>query len=95
MELLVSPAVREKLEVKHGVTVAEVEECFINSTKRFLLDARARHRTNPPTFWFIAPTNGGRLLKVVFIRGRHGVILKSAFEPDDLEKRIYAQYRAG
>ena len=30
MALMVSSAVREKLEVVHGVTVAKVEECFRN-----------------------------------------------------------------
>lgn len=34
--VVVSSAVREKLEVKHGVTVAEVEECLRNRAGRYL-----------------------------------------------------------
>jgi hypothetical protein len=95
MHLVVSSAVREKLEAKHGVTVAEVEECFRNRPGRYLRDARQRHKTKPATLWFIAPTDTGRSLKVIFIPRRQGSVLKSAFEPTQIEKLIYARYAIG
>ena len=95
MELLVSSAVLRKLEAKHGVTVVEVEQCFANCPGLLLIDKRKRHRTNPPTRWFIAPTDRGRLLKVVFIRTREGNVLKSAFEPIERseERRVGKECR--
>src|SRR5438067_110597 len=92
MELLVSSTVLEKLRGKHGVTIAEVEQCFDNRLGQFLQDKRERHRTSPPTQWFIAPTDKGRLLKVVFIRTDGSNVLKSAFEPTEVEKTIYVRH---
>lgn len=92
MELVISRAVQEKLERKHNVTIAEVEECFVNRSGRFLMDVRERHKSNPPTLWFVATTNGGRPLKVVFIRKGDTIHLKSGFEPNEVETRIYARY---
>ncbi len=92
MVLMVTSAVREKLEVVHGVTLTEVEECFRNLAGRSLRDTRERHRTRPPTLWFIAQTDSGRVLKVVFIPRREGNVLRSAFEPADIERAIYSRY---
>jgi len=91
MDLVVSPAVRRKLELRHRVTIEEVGQCFDNCAGRFLRDRRERHTTTPPTLWFIAPTDKGRLLKVIFIRSSPRTILKSAFEPAEIEKMIYAR----
>ena len=92
MDLLVSRAVQEKLETKHHVDIAEVEECFENRSGRLLMDVRERHKTTPPTLWFIASTNRGRYLKVIFINKGGSIHLKSAFEPNDVETRIYSRY---
>jgi hypothetical protein len=92
MALVVSAAVQEKLATKHDVTIAEVEECFANRNGRFLMDTRSRHKSNPPTLWFIAPSDAGRNLKVVFIRKGNDLHLKSSFEPDDVELQIYARF---
>lgn len=92
MGLIVSPAIRQKLWTKHNVTVEEVEECFANCPGHFLRDTRGRHKTKPPTLWFIAATDRGRYLKVIFIQGSGGNFLKSAFAPDEVETRIYARY---
>ena len=62
--LRISDAIAVKLRDKHGVERREVENCFANREGRLLLDTRARHRTHPPTLWFIAKTNGGRLLRL-------------------------------
>src|SRR5688572_4161554 len=95
MALIASAAIREKLANKHGVTLVEVEECFANRAGGFLLDTRERHKTRPPTQWFIAGTDKGRLLKVLFIREGTDILLKSAFEPDDTAMRIYARHGLG
>lgn len=94
MPLIISKRVREKLANKQPpVTEAEIVQCFANREGRFLLDTREEHKTNPPTKWFIAETNYGRLLKVVFVRNIDGSIeIKSAFDPNDTEKRIYRNH---
>ena len=92
MNLRMSDEVREKLIYKHQVSVREVEQCFLNRSGGLLQDTRAGHKTEPPTLWFIAPTNQGRLLKVVYIRTAAGVELKTAYAPNPDEIRIYNKY---
>ncbi|EME3604252.1 TPA: hypothetical protein ACHO10_005740 [Klebsiella michiganensis] len=82
-----------KIQVKHGVSPKEVNECVMNRDGGYLIDTREDHQTNPQTLWFIAETNKGRLLKICFVPkgdgNPNGPSLKSAFEPNDLEKNIY------
>jgi len=93
MRLIVSQRVLEKLKNKHKVRVSEAEECFLNQEKTFLEDTRVDHRTHPPTMWFIAPTDSQRLLKVVFIeRSKKVYELKTAYDPNKEEERIYDKY---
>jgi uncharacterized DUF497 family protein len=92
MDLRISPGVREKLETKHGVTSDEVEECFVNHEGGFLEDLRERHRTDPPTRWFIARTDAGRMLKVVFVLRGRTFHLRTAFEPEESAIRLYDLY---
>ena len=92
MALIISAAVLEKLASKHHVTAAEVEECFANRVGGLLMDTRERHKTHPPTLWFIAKTDLGRDLKVIFILEGPAIHLKSAFEPNDAELRIYSRH---
>lgn len=87
--LIISAATLDKLKKKHGVERREVEQCFLNADGPLLEDKRARHRTEPPTLWFIAETNAKRLLKIVYIREDGKVHLKSAFDPNDEEMNIY------
>jgi len=47
MALKCSPAVRQKLSDKHGVSLEEVRECFANRVGGLLEDAREDHRTDP------------------------------------------------
>lgn len=90
MNIISSTEVKEKLRNKHGVEVREVEQCFENKCGLFLVDDRENHRTDPPTLWFIAPTNKGRMLKVIFILSATGSIyLKSAYEPEAAAVKIY------
>lgn len=90
--LVVSDAVKNKLQKKHQVTIREVEHCFANREGRLLFDNRALTKTNPPTLWFIALTNQNRKLKISYIQKGDQVILKTAYEPNDAELAIYERF---
>ena len=90
--IVISEAIEQKLNQKHGVTRREVEQCFDNRNGHLLEDKREEHKTNPPTLWFIAKTNKDRLLKIVFVRREGKYFLKSAFEPNSDELRIYNNF---
>lgn len=87
--LVISRPVARKLEAKHAVKPAEVAQCFENRCGRLLTDTREEHRTDPPTLWFIAETDHGRLLKVIFIQQRGAQVIKSAYPPNEREIAIY------
>lgn len=90
--LKISDAVAAKLRDRHGVTRSEVEQCFLNRTGRLLVDDRALTKTTPPTLWFVACTNRGRPLKVVYIQKGDTVELKTAYDPNEEEARIYRRH---
>lgn len=93
MALRISDGVRNKLASKHGVSEDEIVQCFANRSGQFLEDTREAHRSDPPTEWFIAETDFGRELKVVFVNpGKGDIFIKSAFEPNQRERRIYQKY---
>lgn len=70
----------------------EVIECFSNRDGSFLEDTREVHKTNPKTQWFIAETNRGKKLKIVFIQFPDGSVrIKSAYPPNTVELYIYTQ----
>jgi len=93
MALKISAKVKAKLQRKHNVTEDEISECFQSCEKSFLIDPREEHQTIPPTQWFISETDYGRLLKVVFIIREDGDIgIKTAFEPNAEEMRIYNKF---
>ncbi len=94
MDLVIPGRIRQKLASKHGVNEDDIRECFANLTRqhKFLLDTREDHQTDPPTRWFISETDFGRQLKIVFMVDENkSVIIKSAFEPNDEEIRIYCR----
>jgi|GWRWMinimDraft_12_1066020.scaffolds.fasta_scaffold00859_6 hypothetical protein len=88
-----SSRIKDKLEEKHDVTKVEVKECFVNSTKKHIVDTREKHRTSPPTLWFITETYAGRLLKVCYIYDEttNEVFIKTAYEPNSIEIQIYEE----
>ena len=86
--LIVSTAVEAKLKRDHGVDLAEVRQCFLNKRGKLLVDNRALN----PTLWFIADTNKARPLKIVYIQIGLQVHLKTAYDPNDVEKAIYAKH---
>jgi hypothetical protein len=74
------------------VTPEEVEQCFANRTKLFLIDDREENRTDPPTRWFIAETDFGRKLKVSFVPRGADMYLKSAYDPKQEWIDYYENY---
>ena len=90
MKLIISAPVRAKLtNKKPPVSEQEIVECFSNRTGSYLIDIRANNLTNPLTRWFIAETNFGRKLKVAFVPTKDGIHIKSAYDPNQTEIRIY------
>ena len=93
MALVISPAVHAKLAAKKPpVTQAEIQQCFANRTGMYLLDQREEHASNPPTRWFIAETYYGRKLKVVFIPRENDIVIRTAYDPNVEEIRIYKKF---
>lgn len=74
------------------VSKEEIEQCFVNRTGGYLTDDREEHASDPPTRWFIAETYFGRKLKVVFIQKGEDTIIRTAYDPNAEERRIYAKY---
>lgn len=91
MRLVISQAVAKKLAEKHRVSRRELEQCFENRIGGLLLDTREEHRTDPPTVWFLAETDAGRKLKVVFVQRGELVFVKTAYDANDDEKEIYRE----
>lgn len=89
MALIISRQVREKLNAKHQVSEREVRECIANRTGKFIADDREEHRSDPPTLWFIAETNLGRSLKIVFIYRDGNFVIRTAYSPEVEAVRIY------
>ncbi|MGP5203869.1 hypothetical protein ACTXKB_14020 [Psychrobacter aquimaris] len=85
LKYVFSSRITEKLETKHGVTQQEVKQCFNNSSGVTVEDTREEHATNPPTQWFIAITDSGRELKVVFIYDEEEEVIyvKTAFKANE------------
>ena len=87
--LIISGDTLDKLQKKHGVTRREVEQCFDNLCGTYLEDEREDHKSDPPTLWFIAPTNEDRILKIIFIFIDGNLHLRSAFPPNQNEIDLY------
>lgn len=93
LNFYISASVIDKLTKKHGVTRDEIEACFYNRDKGLLEDTREQHQSVPPTMWFIAKTDEGRTLKIVFIELENAAYeIKTAYEPNREEVRIYEKY---
>lgn len=90
--LVIHNGVFEKLKTKHGVTEAEIRQCFLNRKGRLLVDNRVLTRTNPSTLWFIAETNKQKSLKIVYVQDGDQVFIKTAYPPNEIELAIYLKY---
>lgn len=89
--IVISEEIKAKLASKHDVGEPEVHQCFANRTGLLLIDTREEHRTDPPTHWFIAPTNRGRLLKVCFVPNGD-YYLRTCFPPNKAELALYRKH---
>jgi hypothetical protein len=65
--LIISPEIQRRLGLKHGISRSDVEQCFLNRARSYLLDNWLDHLTEPQTEWFISENNRGILIKVVFV----------------------------
>lgn len=93
MDLDISAGVQTKLANKNPpVRKEEIVECFGNRGGVFLKDTRGVHQSDPPTVWFIAETNFGRKLKIAFIQRGTKITIRTAYDPNADELRIYAKY---
>ena len=92
MSLVVTGRIRKKLIDEHQVSEDEICQCFTNREGRFLEDIRVNNKTTPPTLWFLSETESGRRLKIVFILAEGETIIKSAYEPNQDEIRIYQKF---
>lgn len=90
--IVISPAILDKLNVKHSVCRREIEQCFENREGEYLEDPREEHKTDPATYWFISPTNAGRKLKVIFVFNNGNIYIKSAFDAKASHIEIYKPY---
>lgn len=89
MEPFCSVRVLKKLATRHKVAFSEVLECFANRSGPPLKDKREKHMSDPPTLWFIAQTDMGRILKVVYIPKPEGPEVKTAYPANAMERQIY------
>lgn len=95
MRMFLSPSVRAKLaQGDHNVTEDEILQCFANRDRSFATDTRPEHQTPIPTQWFVAETDYGRRLKIVFIFDKKaGIVdIKSAYPATAEVTRIYKKY---
>lgn len=90
--LHISKAVLEKLADKHHVERREVEQCFENIDGPLLIDDREDHKSDPATLWFLSRTNKTRLLKIVYIQRGSEIHLRTCYEPNDTEIKIYLNH---
>jgi hypothetical protein len=93
LSLKISHSVRIKLgNKKPPVTREEIEQCFANRTGTYLEDPREQHKSDPPTQWFVAETYYGRKLKIAFIQKEADTIIRTAYDANKEELRIYNKY---
>ncbi len=82
----------EKLEVKHGVTVEEVEDLFGNRTELRVQKVRKGHHRDEHVYRALGRTPAGRYLAVFFILKRsHKALVISARDMDEMERRSHAR----
>ncbi|HJV72722.1 MAG TPA: ADP-ribosyl-(dinitrogen reductase) hydrolase [Noviherbaspirillum sp.] len=91
MKIRISQKIQEKIDSRN-ISQLELWQCFHNIEGDYLEDTRAEHLTDPITQWFVAETDKGRLLKIMFVSRDDGVELKSAYEASDEICRIYRKY---
>jgi len=95
MALIISLKVRAKLaQPDHNVTEEEIVQCFANRGPKTCTDSRPHHQSPLPTLWFVAETDYGRRLKIVYVHDTqvNNIEIKSAYIATDDVTRIYNKY---
>ena len=92
MAIVISPQIRGKLATKHQVKPQEVDQCFANRQGEYILDTREEHVADALTYWFIAETDYGRKLKVVFVEENGNLYIRTAFPPNEATIRYYLEH---
>jgi len=93
LQIYITDTIARKLKEKHNVSEVEVVQCFRNKIGKYAEDTRPEHQAGRPTVWFIAETDNSRRLKVVFVRySRNEYVIKSAYEPNADEERLYDRF---
>jgi uncharacterized DUF497 family protein len=89
-----SQKIENKLAAR-GITVEDITACFRNREGGFATETRPEHVTVPPTLWFIAEDDKGRLLKVIFMYFTAGkeAHIKSAYEANDKQQKLYEPFK--
>jgi uncharacterized DUF497 family protein len=88
-KLVISEKIAEKLRVKHKVSKAEIAQCFQDNDNAFLTDDREEHASVPQTKWFVAETDKGRILKVCFVPYNGLFYIRTAYEANETEIKIF------
>lgn len=93
-KLVISEKTTDKIKVKpgHQVSKTEIAQCFGNNNDTFLIDTRSKHASTPPTKWFVSETDAGRLIKVCFIEYNGLFYIRTAYEANAEEIRIFNKY---
>jgi len=89
-ELIWLPDVTEKLAAKHGLSVNEVEQVFLNGPRYYRIERG--HREGEDLYAAEGRSDGGRLLVVFFVRKRdyRGLVI-SARDMYPSERRRYGR----
>lgn len=93
LNLFFSPEAKARLE-ENGIKEKEVGQCFLNlgQEDEFATDQRAEHQVDPPTRWFVAPTNNGRCVKIVFLFVDGTIHIKDARDAKPQELARFARH---
>jgi hypothetical protein len=93
-KLVISEKITDKIKLKpgHQVSKTEIAQCFSNNNDTFLIDTRSKHASTPPTKWFVSETDAGRLIKVCFIEYKGLFYIRTAYEANETEIRIFNKY---
>lgn len=96
MSILISDGVLTKIGAEdHGsLSRRDVEEAFANNSAGYCYEQHKEHFTpnGEPSLWFVAYTNHGVRLKVMFVREREDVHVKSAYPATDRVTAIFEKH---
>jgi hypothetical protein len=87
MNLFMRPGLRKKVKENYGISFKEIKECFLNREKGFLIDERGKY--DYPSLGFVAKTDRGWKLKIIFVYNNGVYEVKAAYPAKEIEEKIY------